>query len=175
MKKISFFLLFIAILLGAYFHNELWSFIYKRTDHSLVNYDFGIIEIDDLEKSKKNYSDIARFGTSDINYPYWQCFNSKNLQMNCSYTQPLNEQGSALEIVIKTDSATHFYSHSHAISGEVCDELVNNITVIMKNQSYFCINGTHERQTIQDTRTEHSWSFYRLKTQNGYANYLLDD
>lgn len=155
-----------------FFQTDLERFIYKH--QGLIGYDYGILSIEDLSKADKGSFPATPFNGIDTGYPYWQCFDKKYLKMECSYQEPLDKQGSSLGIDIETKSEIHFYSLNHAISGEVCDELVAKINSILRNQTYFCINGIDGILEQTAKKREYSWSFHRMKTKNGYAHYFLN-
>ena len=105
----------------------------------------------------------------------WQCFDKKYLQYSCSYVRPLDKQGSSLGIEIALKSGSHFYSHSHAISGEVCKQMLLDLIKILRDNQQFCILGTLDEVRKIKGRKESSWSFYRLKTKSGYVHYRLPE
>ncbi len=162
----------IVLFVGLLFYREIKVFIYKRNHYGLVNFDYGIISIEDLDIADKDSFPATYFDGNNTGYPYWQCFNKKYLKMDCSYNEPLDRQGSSFGIDIKVDSKTHSYSLNHAVSGEVCDDLIAKIKDVLKNRTYFCINGTFDRMA---NKIEYAWSFHGLKTKDGYAHYFEGD
>lgn len=171
MKGIT--LIIIAIVVGTtvVFRDELAYFVYKKRHHGLINYDHGIISMKDLNQSDKGSFPAAPFAGKRIGYPYWQCFNKKYLKMACSHNEPIDKPGSSLSIDIETGTESHSYGLNHAISGEVCDQLVAEINHVLNEQTYFCINGIDGTLDRLAEKNEYSWSFYRIKTKNGYAHY----
>ncbi len=174
MKKVVLFLT-LSICGVVFYQNEIKNFFYKQNHSGLINFDYGIISIDDLNKSDKDSFPALPFDGTHIGYPYWQCFNKKYLKMECSYNEPLDQQGSSLGIDIETDSEIHSYGLNHAVSGEICDELITEIKNVIKNRTHFCINGSHGTLDRVGAKKEYSWSYYRLKTSDGYAHYFNED
>jgi hypothetical protein len=173
MKKVLV-VLVIAIGLCHVFKDELFYFIYKKPSHRLINYDHGIVSMEDLRKADEGSFPASPFDGKQPGYPYWQCFNKKYLKMECTYNEPLDRVGSSLSIDIETATETHNYGLNHAISGEICDQLIADIHRVLSGQDYFCINGSQGTLDKVAKKREYSWSFYRIKTKNGYANYLLE-
>ncbi len=125
-----------------------------------------LLSLADLKEEDQNMTD----GTLR-----WQCFDAKLIRYACSFVRPLDREGSSLSFDIRANSASHFYSHSHAISGEVCNRLLADLRAILKNQRQFCILGTLDDVKVKDRKKEYSWSFYRIKTKSGYVHYRLPE
>lgn len=169
-------ILLIALVVGLTiaFRDELAYFVYKKGHHGLINYDYGIISMRDFNQSDKDSFPAVPFNSQRVGYPYWQCFNKKYLKIACRHNEPIDKPGSSLSIDIETEVEIHSYGLNHAISGEVCNELVAEINYILNEQTYFCINGIDGTLDRLSEKREYSWSFYRMKTKNGYANYRLN-
>lgn len=133
---------------------------------------YGILTDEDLKRSDEGSYPATQFDGSNFDYPYWQCFDKKYLKFHCSYQKPLDKQGSSLSIEVETKFERHSYSHPHAISGEVCKQLLSEMGSILNKQTYFCINGTNDSNRLRSGKKEFDWTFYRLKTTSGYVHYL---
>ncbi|MGE3974903.1 MAG: hypothetical protein AB7F59_10290 [Bdellovibrionales bacterium] len=175
MKKLFFAVSILVLGIGLFYQLEIKNFYYKTNHNGLINYDYGIISVEDLNKSDENSFPAVRFNGVDTGYPYWQCFNKKYLKMACSYNEPLDQQGSSLGIDIETSSEIHSYSLNHAVSGEVCDDLVAQVNNVLKDQTYFCINGYLGTLDRVSAKREYSWLFKRIKTKSGYAHYFIEE
>ncbi len=174
MRKLAAVFLIFMVTMVFFYQGDLTDFFYKQRHPGLINYDHGILSIEDLNKADKNSFPAKPFKGTETGYPYWQCFHKNYLKIECHYEEPLDKQGSSLAIDIETESEIHSYSLNHAISGEVCDDLVANINRVLKSENYFCINGIHGTLDRTGKKREYSWSFYRLKTKDGYAHYFFD-
>lgn len=139
----------------------------------IINEHHGILKNEDTQRADEGSFPATPFNGKNSAYTYWQCFDKKFLHFKCSYQKPLDKQGSSFDIEIKTKTEWHFYSHAHAISGEICDEMRKNLTRILRGRRYFCINGTNDAVEETSGRKQYSWSFYRLKTKSGYVHYRL--
>lgn len=106
---------------------------------------------------------------------HWQCFDKQYLKYSCRYVKPLDGQESSLAIDIEIKSVSHLYSPSHAISGEICKELLSALNKMLFKRRQFCIQGTLDDVKVSDTKKEYFWSFYRLKTTSGYVHYRLPE
>ena len=126
--------------------------------------DRSILSLQDLKEEEQVMDDDSH---------RWQCFDSKYIQYTCSFVRPLDKQGSSFSIEIDQKCGSHFYSHSHAISGEICSEVLKDLKTILKGRPQFCILGTLDEMKIRNGKKENSWSFYRLKTNSGYVHYRL--
>lgn len=175
MKKIFLSVLTIVVAAIFFFQRKIESFNYKQSHYGLVNYDYGILSIEDLNQSDKGSFKATPFDGISMGYPYWQCFNKKYLKIKCNYIEPFDRSGSFLAIDIGTETENHFYSLSHAVSGEVCKGLLTEINKVLKGQEYFCINGIDGVLDSVTEKREYSWSFYRIKTKSGYAHYRFNE
>ena len=141
-------------------------------DHAgIISEHHGILAKEDIKRADEGSFQATPFDGKNSAYAYWQCFDKKYLRTKCSYHKPLNREGSSLEIEIKTKTERHFYSLSHAISGEICNEMRRNLAKILNDQRYFCINGTNDAVEETSGGKQYSWSFFRLKSKLGYVHY----
>lgn len=168
----------LLLLLGifAYFERDAIALhIYKHGHNGLINRDHGILSKADLVKAGEGYLPPARFDGRQESYPYWQCFDKKQLKAKCDYSEPLDQPGSSIGIDITTESEIHSYSLPHAISGEICAELLARMGDILKNETHFCINGWAGTLDRISDKKEFSWTFENFKTNAGYANLLEEE
>ena len=168
MKKkisISLFIIFMCL----FYYADIKAFLYKRIHKGLVNYDFGILSIEDLRKSDENSFPATTFDGIRMGYPYWQCYNKKHLKKfeDC--------EDSVFGLDIETDSERHSYSLPHNISTEICQELYSEVKKILQDRTYFCIKGIDGTLDKRAAKKEYSWSFYGIKTKSGYANYREEE
>ncbi len=138
----------------------------------VINNHHGILTDEDIKMASENSFPATPFNGQNPFFPYWQCFDKKHLYFKCSYNKPLSKVGSALSIQIETTFENHIYSHSHAISGEVCNEMRARLIKLLKNQRYFCVNGTNDSVESAAKKKIYFWSLYRLKTKLGYVHYF---
>lgn len=159
-------LVFVAILAGV-FNIQIRSLFFKANHEGLLNYDYGIVSVEDLRFSDRN---AKPSNPPNYSYPYWQCFRTETMSLTCDRSA---DQKLDLRFNLKIKSGAEVYSFdlNRAISIEVCDDLVNEIVAVTKNQSHVCISGTW----LNTDKTEHSWIFHRLKTHLGYAHYIYTD
>ena len=157
-------------LAAAWLKQPIETFLFKQTHGGLLNYDHGILSVEDLR-----FADLDSLPPKPRNdgYPYWQCFPANRLKIWCDYPEPRDGPSSSLNLEVKIDSEFHFYGLNHAVSSEVCDELLSQLFTVLKDESQFCINGTRSKLESRRTLTTYySWFFYRLKTKKGYAHYV---
>lgn len=167
-KKLNIVLFMVIICL--FYYADIKAFMYiKRTHKGLINYDFGILSVEDLRKFAKNSLPATSFDGTHIGYPYWQCYHKKHLKKfeNC--------EDSSFGLDIETDSEIHFYSLPHDVSIDICEELYLEVLKILKNRTYFCISGTQGTLDRITSKKEYSWSYHRMKTKSGYANYREEE
>lgn len=171
-------ILFITSLWVTFLTHTAWSMDAKKVQCDieplgLITDHHGILTTEDLERAERGSLPATRFDGNNSYYPYWQCFETKLLRASCSYQKPMDKEGSSLGIDIATKSERHFYVLAHAIAGDVCKQMLEDIKKVKKGERYFCINGTNDATRIIKGIKEYDWSFNRLKTKAGYVHYFL--
>jgi len=159
------------VVAASVYHRPILDFLFKRIHGGLLTSDFDIVSIEDLK-----YADEGALFSRPRNnaYPYWQCFRKDQLSASCDFSEPRDKLGSSLVLEIDSSSVLHSYYTHNSISGEVCEDLLAEITAILKNQVYFCVNGNHPLENSVRNKKEYSWNFHRMKTKVGYAHYLRE-
>jgi len=168
MKKFIILLLSFIFIVAclSYYYSDIRFFIYKQKHPGLMNYDFGILSMEDLDKADED-AFLTPFDGTNTGYPYWQCYNKKYLRLECD--------GDLFSLEIENPTAIHSYSLNHGISMDVCHELLSEIDRVLMNRTYFCISGTNDNIKKDAPKKEFSWSFHRLKTKSGYAHYFEEE
>jgi hypothetical protein len=155
-----------------YFEDLIRLQIYKSQSNVLINFDYGILSMEDLKRFENTSAPAKAFDGSFTGYTYWQCFNKKYLKFECDYIEPRDQPGSSISLEVETDDEIHSYSIPHAIPGDTCDFLLARIRRVLSDQTYFCINGREGALDRTGEKREYSWTFNRLKTKSGYARYM---
>ena len=161
--------IFVGLIFTICFDSRVQDFWYKRGHAGLLNYDYGIVSVADLRFSDKNSLPPS---PRHEGYPYWQCFRSDQLKSWCTHSDEPAELGSSLNLVIETSSESHLYALNHGISDDVCNDLLTEISAVLKDQEHFCLNGTYHVLEPNGPQKRYLWFFYRLKTNKGYATYF---
>ena len=144
----------------------------SRFPYGLLGDDYGILTMSDLAINTC-HSKPHPFPPEDriTPYEYWQCFESKNISLNCisgGFEDGHDGIGGLLAIRVSAARNKHEFIERRPWPIKECTDFLKSLSVILKGTAHACISGSFiEEENDTAGNKASSWFFERLKTSTG--------
>lgn len=144
--------------------------------YALLTDDFGILNKDDL-KINQCIAEPSLFSESNsTSYPYWQCFELKDVRMVCEGKKYSAQEKSRMTMLVlsatKNDELNEFISR-RPMKLKTCYLYLRDWVSFTKNEKHICISGDFTNSEINKTgQKKRVWIFDRYKTKRGCDAYF---
>ncbi len=144
--------------------------------YALLTDDFGILNKDDL-KMNQCLAEPSLFSEGGRTfYPYWQCFEIKDVKMFCEGKKYSAEEKSRMTMLvlsgIRNNELNEFISR-RPVKLKLCHLYLHDWVKFTKNEKYVCISGDFINSEITKAgQKKKFWIFDRYKTKKGCDAYF---
>lgn len=148
----------------------------NKYPYALLTDDFSILNKDDL-KINQCIAEPSHFSENNYTfYPYWQCFELKDVKMVCEGRKYSAEDKSRMTMLVitslKNGELNEFISR-RPMKLKECHIFLRDWVRFTKNQKHICISGSLTESSINKTgKKNRVWIFDRYKTKIGCDAYF---
>jgi hypothetical protein len=160
--------------LGTYTRTRLTGAAVRKYPFALLTNDFGILDDQDLALGSC-IAEAAPFSRRSGPYPYWQCFEVKNIRLICDPAGNVGEtmqNATLLKFEINTPSEHHLYIPRRAMEMKNCEWFQSKWRHAVRNERFACLSGAFSDLEDDKDQTTSVWVFDKFKTQNGCESYF---
>ncbi len=148
----------------------------REFPYGLLTNDFGILSNQDL-KTNTCIAEPKPFSVENrpIPYPYWQCFETKDMKMDCERGKYDSDAKTVMSMLVVSglrDGELHEFISRRPIALKTCRLYQREWRKLMKDEKYGCVSGADGDKEIKDTKTVWVWIFGRYKTKKGCDSYF---
>lgn len=132
--------------------------------YAILGDDFGILNEDDLAINSCIATPVP-FPPDLPSYPYWQCFQIKNVTFVCDNAKgvkPNKLTPTALVILAKDDANQHEYISRRAIEHKDCLSFKKDWQRMTRQETYVCLSGGF---IGSEDNKKKDWVFDKFKTR----------
>jgi hypothetical protein len=144
--------------------------------YALLTDDFGILNKNDL-KINQCIAEPSLFSENNHTfYPYWQCFELKDVKMVCEgkkYSAEEKSQMSMLVISSLRNGELNEFISRRSLKVNTCHLYLHDWLKFTNNEQHVCISGSFINSEIDKTgKKKWVWIFDRYKTKKGCDSYF---
>jgi len=143
--------------------------------YALLTDDFGILNNEDL-KINQCIAEPSLFSEKNLTaYPYWQCFEIKDVRVFCKGKKYSAEDKSRMTmLIIKSNGNDEIneYISRRPIALRLCHDYLSTWSKFKKNEQHVCVSGEFIESELNNNQKVKSWIFDRYKTKNGCDAYF---
>ena len=142
--------------------------------YGLLGEDFDLLTDRDLIANTCQV-DPAPFPSS-ANFPYWQCFHTKNVKLECDPEGGIHDPGKPQQVLIVLeihDELGHQeYLSRRYIDLDDCISYRKEWRKLTRHQSHVCISGSYIHDELKSGENVRYWIFDKYKTRAGCDSYF---
>ena len=142
----------------------------SKFPYGLLTDDYGILTKSDLAINDCIATPIP-FTDQSISYPYWKCFETKDITLKCEIDDIPDEYEGILGLLVVTiidSQRVNEYIGRRKEPVKECKDRVIDLKKVLKNTQHACISGSFIRNEIHPPKkVEMAWVFEKMKTKKG--------
>ncbi len=150
----------------------------KFFPYALLTDDFGILNKDDLKINQCIATPYPFSESSRSSYPYWQCFDTKNVKMICEGKKYSEEYRSRMTMLVisggRNGELNEFISR-RPMKLNMCRLYQQDWMKFTNGEKHICISGDFIRPEVDIMgKKKLVWIFDRYKTKKGCDSYFQE-